>query len=140
MADSGSTLPILPNCCRISSIILAPSLSPSRDAQRRVIAFNPAAGVHLAALSGRNVDIGDDISSFFNEDDRGRVRIRSRLSRASSGESTAEERQFRGLSGARIWLELSFSPVACDESADEVLFGLLDISARIRGLDLDALR
>jgi len=107
------------------------------DAQRRVTAFNPAAQVHLGALSGREVACGDDIAGFFNEDDR--EFIAGRVVRAAAGESTAEERQFRGPSGARLWLELSFSPVNVpgqeDVEAEEVLLGLLDISARIRGLD-----
>src|SRR3954469_11697027 len=86
------------------------------DGRRRILAFNPAAQTHLRALSGRELQEGDAIDGFLGEDDRERVALH--VERALAGESVAEERQFRASGGARLWLELSFSPIHA-EGADE---------------------
>jgi PAS domain S-box-containing protein len=100
---------------------------------RRVLAFNSSAQTHLRALSGRELAENDSLDAFFGEDDRDR--IAESWARALAGESTVEERQFRGPSGARLWLELSFSPVHEGGTPMAVLLGMLDISARVRALE-----
>ncbi len=105
------------------------------DAERHILAFNPTALTHMRALSGQELQEGDFIDFFFGEDDLHQVT--RHLDQALAGENVVEERQFRGKTGARLWLELSFSPVKEDGAPAPfgVLLSVVDISARMRAID-----
>ncbi len=102
------------------------------DGEGRLREWNATAATQLRALCGHEPVENQLLGACFAEEDR--EHILARIKRAAAGEATTEERQFRGVSGARLWFELSFAGSWID-GIDGVLLGMLDINERIRALD-----
>ncbi|MBA3708808.1 MAG: PAS domain S-box protein, partial [Planctomycetes bacterium] len=107
------------------------------DAERRVVAFNRTAQVHMQSVSGQLLEAGDSVDTYLSEQERDG--FNHHFSRALAGENVTAERDFTTPKGLQLWFEMTFSPVKDPDGDSGEIIGVslsvTDISVRTRPLE-----